>query len=259
MSSKTKLTAQEGLCSVRKLMNKSLAERFKSEPNWNLNEYKEYSNNLFNQFNRPDIETVMKVSNLKQQTGTSSVEELNHKTFGQIKIPTAAYNECLTGLKRWNFRKKGYYLFGPPGMGKSMLMKAFRKDLYDRNLLNGKKFQFFSAPMLFKNLKEFEKKVTRNGFERSMSEFAMDRCISADILVIDDLGTKGKPTDFEIENLFTILDQRIESMRAKGTFITSNLDINTLGKIYGDRILDRILGLMEPRHLHNGGKSFRRY
>ena len=59
---------------------------------------------------------------------------------------------------------------------------------------------------------------------------------NADVLLIDDLGT-GKPSEYETNILFSILESRSEE---KATIITTNLDKNKLLKKYDNRIVSRL-------------------
>ncbi len=56
--------------------------------------------------------------------------------------------------------------------------------------------------------------------------------------IIDDVGTRSKITDHQYETLKLALDAREE----KPTVITTNLDIQALGRLFDDRIASRIAG-----------------
>lgn len=62
----------------------------------------------------------------------------------------------------------------------------------------------------------------------------------ADIVVWDDIATKGG-TEFEIENLLSIIDSRIDC--GKTNIFTSNLTPKDLVSRVGDRLASRIIGL----------------
>lgn len=61
---------------------------------------------------------------------------------------------------------------------------------------------------------------------------------NADIVIFDDLGV-GNLTDFDINNLLDLIDYRMSNK--KSTFFTSNLDIESLSKLFGDRLKSRII------------------
>lgn len=211
------------------------------------------------QFDEPYIKKISEISDIRTQTGVETAQELKAKTFDQMHVPTQTYSTILTTLKHWNYNKKGMYIYGKVGMGKTYLMKAFRHDLFQRGLLNKKKFEFFNMVNLTTMLKDFETKRIDRGYETKTSDFAMNKCLNADILVIDDFGAgREKPTEFEVESIFKILDHRSECYIPKPTFMTSNLEPRHVKEKFGMRIADRIVQLMVLRELNNGsGQSYR--
>lgn len=222
-----------------------------------VSDWANLDNDYFNKFNRPYISQLERHSSMVANTGVQSQEELNHKTFDGMSVPTAHYNEIITALKRWNFSKKGMYIFGKPGRGKTHLMKAFRQSAYQRGLLENKLFVFFNMISLAKMLRDFEGKRMLNGVEMKANEYSLARCINADILVLDDFGA-NRASEYEIESIFEILDKRCESHTPKPVFMTSNLNLKQVKDKFGLRIADRIVQLMVARELDNGSdKSYR--
>lgn len=220
-------------------------------------EWSSLNDTYYHEFNKPYVKEISDASKMKQQTGVESAAELNDKSFEGMHIPTAPYNEVMTALKRWNFNKKGLFIFGKCGRGKTHMMKAFRKSLYERGLLENKRFEFFNMISLVQMMRDFESKRIHKGIEMKTNEFAMAKCLEADILVLDDIGA-NRATDYEIEVIFKILDQRCESHFPRPVFMTSNLNLKQVKDKFGMRIADRMLQLMTPRELDNGsGKSYR--
>jgi len=63
---------------------------------------------------------------------------------------------------------------------------------------------------------------------------------NSSLLVINDLGNKRAHPQY-IETLFSVLDSRVTNM-SKTTIFTTNLDIDSLKNMYGERFMDRITG-----------------
>jgi DNA replication protein DnaC len=72
------------------------------------------------------------------------------------------------------------------------------------------------------------------------AEHIKKNVMSADIVVFDDLATKGA-TQFEVEHMFSIIDCRINS--GKSNIYTSNVSGQELRDKVGDRLYSRIVNL----------------
>ena len=66
---------------------------------------------------------------------------------------------------------------------------------------------------------------------------------SADLLVIDDLGTESM-NNLKFSELFTLLNTRLLNQNNKitKTIISTNLSLDDLASKYGDRIISRFIG-----------------
>ena len=71
----------------------------------------------------------------------------------------------------------------------------------------------------------------------------MDNILKVDLLIIDDLGTEGI-NNMKFSELFTILNSRILNQNNKitKTIISTNLNLQNLSKVYGERIFSRFIG-----------------
>ena len=63
--------------------------------------------------------------------------------------------------------------------------------------------------------------------------------LECDMLIIDDLGTE-MTNDFVRGQLFLLINER--NLQNKGTFISTNLDLEKLNQIYGERNFSRLSG-----------------
>ena len=148
--------------------------------------------------------------------------------------------------------KKGLYLSGNFGSGKTYLIAALFNELAKRN----KKSAIIYFPEFLRNLKSsFE-----NGFEEKY-----DYIKNVELLLIDDIGAENLTSWGRDEILGTILQYRMQEH--KTTFFTSNLNIeeleihlsltkNSLEEVKAKRIIERIKQLTEDIKLI--GKNFRK-
>lgn len=74
---------------------------------------------------------------------------------------------------------------------------------------------------------------------------------TADIVVWDEIGTKA-PTQFEFDNLFNMINVRIDNN--KTNIYTSNLNENELKLVLGDRLYSRICNLSIDIEFHGADK-----
>ncbi len=120
------------------------------------------------------------------------------------------------------------YLYGNTGVGKTFLTHCIAKEAIDLGLL----VLCFSAGDFFDSLAEaaFDKNAGRG---RALKELAK----SADLLVIDDLGTE-LTNAFTSSELFRVINERHVS--GKSTVISTNLNLRELSEKYSERVLSRI-------------------
>ena len=89
-------------------------------------------------------------------------------------------------------------------------------------------------------ISDFEQKKF-GGIEKDSVDTA--RYTSADLLIIDDLGTE-MTTQFSVSCIYEIINARI--IARKSTIISTNLGNEELTKRYWDRITSRIFGEYQP-------------
>ena len=129
--------------------------------------------------------------------------------------------------------RKGIYIFGSCGTGKTHIAYACTK-YFDENKL---KNWLLNMPELLKLLKD--------DFREENKLIAPDNTNLSKILnyrgllIIDDIGSE-KITEWVEETLYAIVNKRYEDVIP--TIFTSNLSPEELTKKYGDRIVSRVVG-----------------
>jgi DNA replication protein DnaC len=138
---------------------------------------------------------------------------------------------------------QGLLLFGPPGCGKSHLVAAAAR----RAIESGYSVLFERAPKLLMRLRDVYSS------QSSVSELEIIEALGRlDLLVIDDLGAEKK-TEWSVQTIYTIIDERYSKRRA--TLITTNLSLEELEQKVGPRTMDRLVG--SCRFVENCAASYR--
>ncbi|MFO7173143.1 MAG: ATP-binding protein [Bacillota bacterium] len=123
-------------------------------------------------------------------------------------------------------------LMGGVGLGKTFLATAITNAVVQHHRVA----VYFTFPELADVLR-------RQRFEDDEGgRWGMQLLLESDLLVLDDLGAE-KPSDFVVEQLFNVLNHRIN--RQLPWVVSTNLSLAELGEIYGDRIFSRLVGLSE--------------
>lgn len=121
--------------------------------------------------------------------------------------------------------RRGLYLWGPVGTGKTYAAFAIMKKLGDMGI----RARFYTSPELMDLL--------RDDFDHKDS-YNLDRLLeSRAALIIDDLGAE-KATEWVVETLHKIIDKRYREVLP--TYITSNNSLDELAGRVGDRIPSRL-------------------
>lgn len=124
--------------------------------------------------------------------------------------------------------KKHLVLYGPSGLGKTYLLQAIAKRSRQRGILS----LTYNANALFNQIRQAyfarEEEVDQPYYE-------------VPLLLIDDLGTEPLWENITLEQLFALLEYRIQHQ--KSTVISTNLSPDNLRSRYTQRIYSR---LMDP-------------
>lgn len=127
---------------------------------------------------------------------------------------------------------KSLYIFGKTGLGKTHLTLAAVKKIVEK----GYYVLYGSASAVLTSLEE-EK------FKGVSGKYTLKKIEQADLVVIDDLGSEFS-TSFTAAAVHNIVESRL--LAGKPVIITTNLDINGINSLYGERICSRIIGEYEP-------------
>lgn len=167
-------------------------------------------------------------SDIKRLGGVLAYEDYTKEKFNNKSI--------LDALR--NFPEENYFLFGPAGTGKTHASVAVLREVP-----NG---QVMTMPRISRILRRCE---------TPDEEIAAIQQLSDLVMLLDDLGSE-KMTDFLRSVFFEIIDRRVQ-YKKKGIIFTSNLSLDQLAPIIGDRIVSRIMWLVKGNILEFSGKDYR--
>lgn len=121
-------------------------------------------------------------------------------------------------------------------------------------LKKGKTVLYQTAPVLLESVIDYKMNKQKN-----LSDNIYDSILTADLLIIDDLGTETVNT-MKISELFTILNTRILNFnnRITKTIISTNLSIKDIFNIYEERIGSRIAGYYDIYYFFGDDLRFKK-
>ena len=126
---------------------------------------------------------------------------------------------------------KHMLLYGATGLGKTYTSDCIANEF----LKQGRTVFYMSAPRLFKIFEDYRFGRSTN----DSAEMAMDAVETAELLIIDDLGTEFR-TQYTESILFDIINSRLNT--DKNMIISTNLTTDQIANTYSDRISSRIIG-----------------
>lgn len=129
-------------------------------------------------------------------------------------------------------RGENWLLIGATGLGKTHLSTAVARTVIGA----GFDVVYDTAQGMFS---AFE----ASRFGRGGSADAEERFFSADLLILDDLGTE-MTNSFTVSCLYSVINSRVNARRS--TLINSNLTHSELRTRYADRITSRLFGEFRP-------------
>ena len=132
-----------------------------------------------------------------------------------------------------DINEKNLLFTGNTGCGKTFLTNCIANEL----LKQGKNVLYQTAPVMLDNVID-----TKFGKENAKFDL-IDNILTADLLVIDDLGTETL-NHIKASELFTIINTRLLNQNHKitKTIISTNLSIDQIFATYSSRIGSRLVG-----------------
>ncbi len=144
------------------------------------------------------------------------------------------------GAEEENYRKRAQFIkknfmdgslnyctvLGAPGTGKTFLANSFMKQA----LLSGKSIKIINSVRLNREFLEY------HCAPLEQKNDLWEEICGYDFLLIDDLGVESQIKNVTAQYLYELLTERAD----KKTIITSNISINQLEDLYGQRIFSRL-------------------
>ena len=133
---------------------------------------------------------------------------------------------------------KNLFFTGNTGLGKTYMTNCIANEL----LKLGKTVLYQTAPVLLETIIDHK----FNKYKTSNPNDFYEQVLTADLLIIDDLGTECINT-MKLSELFTILNARGLNLNNKitRTIISTNLSIEQVFQVYEERIGSRIAGFYD--------------
>lgn len=187
------------------------------------------------------IEKYYEMSNLSKVLKNENFDTFDLSYYSDEPDPKAGispkaniqknWTTCLNFVKNFDTHFQNLLFYGTTGLGKTFLCNCIAKEL----LNSGKTVLYVTAPQLFKMVEEFR----FNRSEDDEPEQYMEMILTADLLIIDDLGTEFSTVVTKSE-LFNFINTRL--LNRKSTIISTNLMPSHFEEQYSDRIMSRLFG-----------------
>lgn len=154
------------------------------------------------------------------------IDEETGKT--PLEHARAAVQKSMDFIDHFQETADNLFLFGDTGVGKTFLSHCIARELIQK----GYSVLYFSAYELFQILAD-------STFSRDVSSaITRDSILTADLLIIDDLGTE-LTNSFVSSQLFLIINERLATK--KPAIISTNYDLKTFSDVYSTRTFSRIM------------------
>lgn len=185
-----------------------------------------------NCYRQEQMENLFRQSGMSEAMGRRTFANFDVSRYEDVKATEDKLIWCrsFAGRVAEGYCTESLFLTGDVGRGKTHLSAAIANEV----LQNGNTVIYRRAADLFDLIREMRYA------EGDMAKYhaVMDQIKNCDLLVIDDLGAE-RPTEFVQEQLVMILEERND--RDKPWIINSNLGLNEISRVYGNRVSDRIL------------------
>jgi len=144
-----------------------------------------------------------------------------------------------------DLEEKSFYVYGPVGCGKThLLCSLLRETSY------GTSSRFLTSEELLSSIKDSYGKPFVPRWMQEEDEARIDNIVTklcdVDVLAIDDLGLE-RVTEWSMSMMRLIINSRYNDMRR--TYISSNMDLDSMAKCFDQRIASRIYQMCEVVHM----------
>ena len=170
--------------------------------------------------------------------GVASVIPAKYRGLGFERPPITELDATVVGVVREYVERldenllegRGLWLMGDAGTGKTSLALLVSKAALE----HGRSVAIYSLPRLLARIRRTN---DAEAGEQSYLEF-FERLTAVDLLHVDDLGAE-KRSDWVLEQLYALVDERYESQRS--IVVTTNLDQASLEDQIGARTVSRLV------------------
>lgn len=142
--------------------------------------------------------------------------------------------KLLPYVQKMRESRRGLYIHGTVGSGKTHILYAIGKKIEDGSTLGGLRVRVYNCTDLLREIRDdfhatdpYSRKHTLN----NLLDFR-------GLLMIDDIGSE-KLSDWVLETFYSIVNTRYENMLP--TIFTSNLELSELAERIGDRTVSRVV------------------
>lgn len=142
---------------------------------------------------------------------------------------TANFNLCKQYVNDFSDNSPSLFFIGKTGLGKTFLSSAIAKELLQKGY-----------NVAFDSIQNFLRAIEKEHFGRAQNTDTLQTLISADLVILDDLGSEFS-SPFYSSALYNIINSRLN--KELPTIISTNLSLGELQNKYDDRIISRITGM----------------
>lgn len=191
-------------------------------------------------------------------------EQLLRNAFSQFSAD-AAMLACVSWVEEWLLcpfqDQRGLLLTGGVGCGKTTLMacmlraltERYQREQYIQEIAARRREPEAYPPVFYYTRTVDLISGIKAGFNNAQAADILKRCKEVPVLFLDDLGAE-KPTEWVREQLYDLIDERY--IARLPVHITTNLTIEGLVEVLGERTADRLREMCDPIYIDR--PSFRR-
>lgn len=136
-------------------------------------------------------------------------------------------NFCKAYAEDFSYDSPSLLFYGKTGLGKTHLSLAITNEVLSRGF-----------GVMYSSAQNFLERLEKEHFGRADGD-TLALLTECDLLILDDLGAEFQ-TAFTVSAIYNVINSRI--MNSRPTIISTNLTPAEITKIYGERVMSRILG-----------------